>query len=83
MEKFKAFRVHTIDGKPQCRFEELTVEGARAAGALCARAQTADLIDASVVIGALLRNDLVLTSDAGDLERLAAASGRRLQVHCV
>jgi len=26
MEKFKAFRVHTIDGKPQCKFEELTMD---------------------------------------------------------
>lgn len=24
-ETFKAFRVHTIDGKPQCRFEQLTM----------------------------------------------------------
>lgn len=26
MEKFKAYRVHTIDGKPICRFEELTLD---------------------------------------------------------
>ena len=25
-EKFKAFRVHTVDGKAQCRFEQLTLE---------------------------------------------------------
>ena len=25
MEKFRAFRVHTIDGKPVCRFEQLTL----------------------------------------------------------
>ena len=26
MKKFKAYRVHTIDGKPVCRFEELTLD---------------------------------------------------------
>lgn len=26
METFKAFRVHTIDGKPHCRFEQLTLD---------------------------------------------------------
>lgn len=26
MNKFKAYRVHTIDGKPVCRFEELTLD---------------------------------------------------------
>lgn len=66
-----------------CRFEELTVDGARAAGALCARAGVSDLIDASVVVGAIARNDLVVTSDPDDLERLAAASGRRMQLHRV
>jgi acrylyl-CoA reductase (NADPH) len=25
MEKFKAFRVHTVNGKPECRFEQLTL----------------------------------------------------------
>ncbi|HYF19789.1 MAG TPA: acryloyl-CoA reductase [Ramlibacter sp.] len=25
-ETFKAFRVHTVDGKPQCRFEQLTID---------------------------------------------------------
>jgi acrylyl-CoA reductase (NADPH) len=26
METFKAFRVHTVDGKPQCRFERLSLD---------------------------------------------------------
>ncbi|WP_034691340.1 acryloyl-CoA reductase [Acidovorax sp. MR-S7] len=26
MEKFKAFRVHTVDGKPVCKYEQLTLE---------------------------------------------------------
>src|SRR3989442_688681 len=43
----------------------------------------ADVILASVVIGALARGDLVLTSDASDLERIAAALGRRLAIHSI
>jgi hypothetical protein len=41
------------------------------------------VIDASVVIGALARDDLVVTSDADDLVRIAASLGRRLQIHRV
>src|SRR5690606_23426205 len=26
MERFKAFRVHTIDGRAECRFEDLTID---------------------------------------------------------
>jgi hypothetical protein len=63
-----------------CRIEELTAQRARAAGAACARSGVADVIDASVVLGALSRNDLVVTSDPGDLERIAAGVRRRLQV---
>jgi hypothetical protein len=39
------------------------------------------VIDASVVIGALARGDLVVTSDADDLERIATALARRLPIH--
>lgn len=43
---------------------------ARAAGVLCGRSATADIIDASVVICARQRGDTVLTSDPDDLHRL-------------
>ena len=53
------------------RTESLTEAIARAAGALCARANTADVVDASVVICARRQgNAVVLTSDAEDLVRL-------------
>jgi DNA replication initiation complex subunit (GINS family) len=38
-------------------------------------------VDASVVVGAVARNDLVVSSDAGDLVRIARAVGARLDVH--
>lgn len=42
----------------------------RACGELCAIAGTSDVIDASVVITARERNDVIVTSDPDDLRRL-------------
>lgn len=46
----------------------------RAAGELQAAARTADAVDATVVLLAA-RGDRILTSDPGDIARLAAAAG--------
>lgn len=43
---------------------------AEAAGILCGKARTADVIDASVVLLARRERAVVVTSDAGDLRRL-------------
>jgi predicted nucleic acid-binding protein len=43
---------------------------AEAAGTLCGRAHTTDVIDASVVLIARRERGIVVTSDPGDLERL-------------
>ncbi len=64
-----------------CRVEDLTEQRARTVGVACARAKTRDAVDASVVVGALERHDVVATSDPGDLERIALALGRRIQIH--
>ena len=53
---------------------------ARLTGGLLARSAGSDIVDASVVTGALRRGDAVLTSDPDDLTRLADAAGRRLDV---
>ena len=66
-----------------CRVEHLDEPRARAAGRACARSRTSDVVDASVVVGALERGDLVVTSDVRDLERIAAALRRRLVLHRV
>lgn len=47
--------------------DPLDAEAARAAGVLCGRSGTADVIDASIVVSARLRGDLVVTSDPRDL----------------
>jgi predicted nucleic acid-binding protein len=64
-----------LDG---CRIEPLDEPGARVAGQLLGRAQSADAIDASVVAGALRRGDAIVTSDRRDIEALANAVGRRI-----
>jgi predicted nucleic acid-binding protein len=51
----------------------------RAAGRLLAAAGLADVIDAAVVLLAT-DGDEVVTVDHGDLERLAAASGRHVEL---
>ncbi|HWA66214.1 MAG TPA: hypothetical protein VG899_07585 [Mycobacteriales bacterium] len=53
---------------------------ARSSGALLDRAGGGDVVDASVVIGALHRGDAVVTSDRDDLTVLAAAAGRKLDI---
>jgi hypothetical protein len=43
-------------------------------------ASTTDVVDACVVEGALRRDDLVVSSDPDDMQRMAGAVGRRLDV---
>jgi hypothetical protein len=58
-------------------FDEVT---ARLAGAMLSRAGSTDVVDASVVVGALRRADEIVTSDRGDIEQLAQAVGRRVAI---
>ncbi len=66
-----------------CRIEPFTEQQARSAGAALAASDGRDLVDAAVVVTALDRGDLVVTSDPDDLRRIAAAIGRDLAVHVV
>jgi hypothetical protein len=66
-----------------CRIEPFTEHQARAAGAALAASGSSDLIDAAVVITALGRDDMIVTSDPDDLRRIGAAIGRDLAVHVV
>lgn len=63
-----------------CDVEALDDGQARSVGALAARAATADIVDACVVEGALRRRDLVVSSDEGDLQSIASAVSRRLEI---
>ena len=62
-----------------CAVEAFDEARARIVGAVCARSATRDVVDATVVASALSRNDIVVTSDAGDLQDIAASLGRVLQ----
>ncbi|RPI60132.1 MAG: hypothetical protein EHM50_07965 [Lysobacterales bacterium] len=64
-----------------CRIEAFDEPRARAAGVVWARSGTRDVVDAVVVAGALARADLVVTSDADDLERIASALGASIRSH--
>jgi hypothetical protein len=66
-----------------CRVEDLTEDRARSVGVACARSRTSDIVDASVVIGALARKDLVVTSDPDDLTKIAESLARRISLYRV
>jgi hypothetical protein len=55
-----------------CRPATIDDALARRAGELCGRSGTSDVVDAIVIESAAARSDDVYTSDAGDLEHLAA-----------
>ena len=63
-----------------CDVKALDDQQARSVGTLAARARVSDIVDACVVEGALRRRDLVVSSDEGDLQAIAAALDRRLEV---
>jgi hypothetical protein len=63
-----------------CDVEALDDGQARSVGSLAARAATADIVDACVVEGALRRRDLVVSPDEEDLQPIAAAVNRHLEI---
>ena len=63
-----------------CFVEPLEEDLAKAAGELLGRAKGSDVVDAAVVAGAAGRGDLVVTSDAKDLRRLAAEAVGTVEV---
>jgi hypothetical protein len=63
-----------------CDIEALDDRQARSVGTLAAQAVTTDIVDACVVEGALRRGDLVISTDEGDLQSIAAATSHRLEI---
>jgi hypothetical protein len=63
-----------------CEVDVLDDSRARATGALAGRARATDIVDASVVEGALRRGDLVVSSAEGDLAAIAAAVSRHIDI---
>lgn len=63
-----------------CRIETLDEARTRAAGEACGRSGTADVIDATVVVGAIARGDAIVTTDPKDMERVAAGLNVKVEL---
>jgi predicted nucleic acid-binding protein len=58
-----------------CHVQPIDIDLAKAAGVLCGRARTTDVVDATVVVMAATLQAIVWTSDPHDLKALADESG--------
>jgi len=66
-----------------CTTETLTEEQAKAVGALAARAGHDDIVDVTVVEGAVRRRDAVVTSNPTHIRTIAHATRARLTLETV
>jgi predicted nucleic acid-binding protein len=66
-----------------CRTEGLSEEQARAVGTLAARSAHTDVVDVSVVEGAIRRRHAVVTSNHAHIRRIADAARVKLEIHSV
>ena len=60
-----------------CHVDPVGLETAKAAGILCGRAGTSDVVDAAVVVMAAATGAVIWTSDSEDIKALADGSGLR------
>ena len=70
-------RLAALVGSETTIVEVLDEPAAKAAGVLCGRSRTSDIVDASVVVAARAYGAVVVTTDPGDLRRIDPA----LDVH--
>jgi hypothetical protein len=66
-----------------CEVEGMTEDQARAVGRLANRSRHADIVDLTVVEGALRRRDAIVTSDSGNIQRITANLGAHVPVEAV
>lgn len=66
-----------------CQVTPDTEELGKAAGAICGRAGTSDVIDGLVAVTALRLDALVVTSDPQDLQHLAASLHSKLALYAI
>jgi hypothetical protein len=66
-----------------CTIEALTEEQAKDVGTLAARADHDDIVDVTVVEGAIRRHDAVVTSNPTHIRKIADATRTRLTVEKV
>lgn len=65
---------HALAG---CRVEAVGLDASKAAGVLCGKAGTGDVVDATVVVMAAALRAIIWTSDGRDIKTLADQSGAR------
>jgi hypothetical protein len=63
-----------------CTIEGLTERRSKEIGVLLGESATSDIVDASVVLGAVERDDAIVTSDPDDILRLLAAVGADIPI---
>jgi hypothetical protein len=66
-----------------CEVEPLTDVQAKAVGVLAGRAHHGDIVDVTVVEGAIRRRDAVVTSNPTHIEKIARAADARLVIEGV
>jgi coenzyme F420-reducing hydrogenase gamma subunit len=66
-----------------CHVEDLSEANARAVGALAARAEHDDVVDVSVVEGAVRRRHAVVTSNPAHIRKAAFVAGADLAIYAV
>jgi len=66
-----------------CRIEAMEEAQARAVGTLIARSGLVDIVDVTVVEGAVRRHDAVVTSNRGHIEQVADATHQSIPIHDV
>jgi hypothetical protein len=66
-----------------CHIEDLSKSQARATGALAAHSGHDDIVDVSVVEGAIRRRHAVVTSNPSHIRKIANAAGVTLEIHSV
>lgn len=66
-----------------CEVEPMSEEQARRVGTLAGRSNHDDVVDVTVAEGAIRRGDAVVTSNQGDIRRIADAARARLRIEAI
>ena len=60
-----------------CQVDPVGLDTSKAAGVLCGKAGSSDVVDATVVVMAIAAGAIIWTNDPSDIRRLAGSSGAR------
>lgn len=63
-----------------CDVEEMSVQQAQNVGVLAGKARHDDIVDVTVVEGAVRRGDAVITANRSHIEKISAATGKKIPI---